>query len=112
MLTLMYPVGGTSGIGQATARAFVRNTLAARVYLVGRNAAQASKIIEELRQINPDGHISFIKCDAGRLKNVDEACRDIQEKEEKVNLLFLSSGILTTKGRDGTYSSFLFSTFG
>ncbi|KAJ6185288.1 hypothetical protein N7519_006589 [Penicillium mononematosum] len=95
-------VGGTSGIGEATARAFASNTLASRIYLIGRNEAQASKIIEELRQVNPDGQVNFIKCDASRLRNVDEACRTIQEKEEKVNLLFLSSGILTTKGRDET----------
>lgn len=80
----------------------MRDTLSSRVYLVGRNETQASKIIEELRQVNPDGQISFIKCDAARLQSVDEACRSIQEKEDKVNLLFLSAGILTTKGRDGT----------
>lgn len=98
----MLQVGGTSGIGEATARAFVRDTLSPRVYLVGRSETQASKIIEELRQRNPDGQISFIKCDAARLRSVDETCKAIQEKEDKVNLLFLSTGMLTTKGREGT----------
>lgn len=98
----MLQVGGTSGIGEATARAFVRDTLSPRVFLVGRNEAQASKIIEELRQLNPEGQLSFVKCDAARLQSVDEVCKDIQAKEEKINLLFLSAGILTTKGRDGT----------
>ncbi|KAJ5637885.1 hypothetical protein N7490_007764 [Penicillium lividum] len=95
-------VGGTSGIGEATARAFVRDTQSSRIYLVGRNETQASKIIEELRQINPDGQISFVKCEAARLHSVDEACKSIQEKEEKVNLLFMTAGIMTTKGRDET----------
>lgn len=104
-LTWMLQVGGTSGIGEATARAFVRDTLSSRVYLVGRNETQGSKIIEELRQVNPEGEISFIKCDAARLQSVDEACKTIQEKEDKVNLLFLSAGMLTTKGRDGTRNS-------
>jgi hypothetical protein len=36
-----------------------------------------------------------------RLHEVDEACKAIQAKEEKVNLLFLSAGIFTAKGRDG-----------
>ncbi len=95
-------MGGTSGIGEVTARALVRDTVSPRVYLVGRNEKQASKIIEELRQVNPDGQISFVQCDAARLKSVDEACKTIQEKEDKVNLLFMTAGILTTKGPDGT----------
>lgn len=101
----MRQVGGTSGIGEATARAFVRDTQSPRVFLVGRNESQASKIIEELRQLNPEGQLSFIKCDAARLHSVDEACRDIQAKEDRINLLFLSAGMLTTRGRDGTGES-------
>lgn len=99
----MLEVGGTSGIGEATARAFVRDTVSSRVYLVGRNEAQASKIIQELRQLNPDGLISFVKCEAANLKSVDEACKTIQQKEDKVNLVFMTAGIFTTKGRDGEY---------
>lgn len=80
----------------------MRDTVSPRVYLVGRNEKQASKIIEELHQVNPKGEISFVHCDAARLKSVDEACKSIQEKEDKVNLLFMTAGILTTKGPDGT----------
>jgi hypothetical protein len=80
----------------------VRHTLSPRVYLIGRNESQASRIIEELRQLNKDSQASFIKCDVSRLHAVDEACKTIQSKEDKVNLLFMSPGIMTTKGRDGT----------
>ncbi|KAL2823202.1 hypothetical protein BDW59DRAFT_100233 [Aspergillus cavernicola] len=95
-------VGGTSGIGEATARSFVEHATSPRVYLIGRNEAQASKIIEELTRLNSESQIRFVKCDVSLLRRVDEACRSIQEKEEKVNLLFMSSGIFTTKGRDET----------
>ncbi|KAL1867965.1 hypothetical protein Plec18167_008431 [Paecilomyces lecythidis] len=95
-------VGGTSGIGESTAREFVRHTLSPRVYLVGRNETQASKIIEELRSLNPDGKVSFIKSDVSLLRSVDEACEDIKKREERVNLLFMSCGFLSTKGRDET----------
>lgn len=97
-----FPVGGTSGIGSSTAREFVRHTLAPRVYLVGRNETQASRIISELRALNPEGQISFVKSDVSLLRNVDAVCDEIKAKEEKVNLLVLSQGVLTTKGRDGT----------
>ncbi|KAJ5542644.1 hypothetical protein N7461_008647 [Penicillium sp. DV-2018c] len=73
-----------------------------RVYLVGRSETRASKIIEDLRALNPDGQISFIKGDVSRLQEVDQTCKAIQAKEEKINLLVLSAGILTTKGRDET----------
>ncbi|KKA18356.1 hypothetical protein T310_7704 [Rasamsonia emersonii CBS 393.64] len=95
-------VGGTSGIGSSTAREFVRHTLAPRVYLVGRNETQASRIISELRALNPEGQISFVKSDVSLLRNVDAVCDEIKAKEEKVNLLVLSQGVLTTKGRDET----------
>ncbi|KAJ9311065.1 hypothetical protein DTO271D3_8654 [Paecilomyces variotii] len=95
-------VGGTSGIGESTAREFVRHTLSPRVYLVGRNETHASRIIEELRSLNPDGKVSFIKSDVSLLRNVDEACEDIKKREDKVNLLFMSCGFLSTKGRDET----------
>ncbi|MCJ1387998.1 hypothetical protein MMC18_000842 [Xylographa bjoerkii] len=95
-------VGGTSGLGETTAREFVRNTIQPTVYLVGRNESQASNIIEKLQGINPEGKISFVKSDVSLLRNVDKACEEIQVKEEKINLLFLSAGFLTIKGRDET----------
>ncbi|KAK2810660.1 hypothetical protein FQN50_002700 [Emmonsiellopsis sp. PD_5] len=95
-------VGGTSGIGETTAREFVRQADRPQVYLVGRNEARASRIIEELKKLNPDGKIDFLKADLELLRNVDEVCEDIKKKEEKINLLFLSPGIITTAGRQET----------
>ncbi|KUL89523.1 hypothetical protein ZTR_04415 [Talaromyces verruculosus] len=95
-------VGGTSGIGLSTAREFTRYAAAPHIYLIGRNEAQASEIISELQTINGSATVSFIKSDVSLLKNVDEACQEISKKESKVNLLFLSAGILTTKGRTET----------
>jgi NAD(P)-dependent dehydrogenase (short-subunit alcohol dehydrogenase family) len=99
-------VGGTSGIGESTARAFVKYAVSPRVYLVGRSETRASKILEDLRALNPDGQINFIKGDVSRLQEVDQACQEIQAKEEKINVLVLSAGIMTTKGRDGRFLVF------
>jgi len=95
-------IGATSGIGETTAREFVRNTVRPTVYLVGRNETQALSIIEELQKINTEGKINFIKSDVSLLRNVDSVCETIKSKETKINLLFLSAGILTMKGRDET----------
>ncbi|KAI4637441.1 hypothetical protein J4E83_000257 [Alternaria metachromatica] len=95
-------VGGTSGIGFFTAREFVRTTTSPHVYLIGRNATEASKIMDELNSINSSSQVSFIQKDISLLKNVDEACSEIKSKEEQVNVLFMTCGYLTMKGRDET----------
>ncbi|KAF2271059.1 hypothetical protein CC78DRAFT_10444 [Lojkania enalia] len=95
-------VGGTSGIGFSTAREFVRNTDAPHIYLVGRNQIEASKIIDEFQQLNPSSQLNFIKSDVSLLRNVDEVCKEIKEKEDKVNLLFMTVGYLTLQGRQET----------
>lgn len=97
----IYIVGGTSGIGASTARAFIHNTDSPHVYLIGRDQTRASQIIDDLRQVKPDGRVEFIASDVSLLSEVDAACQRIQEREERVNLLFLSSGVATMKGRDG-----------
>lgn len=81
----------------------MRHTVEPRVYLVGRNKAEASRIIDELAKLNPDGTVNFIQTDASLLRSVDKACDEIKEKEEKINVLFLSPGIMTTKGRQGMF---------
>ena len=83
----------------------MRNTDAARVYIIGRDQARASQMIEELRQTKPDSQVNFIQSDVSLLRNVDKACHAIQQKEDKLNLLFLSCGIGTSKGRDGMVHS-------
>jgi len=95
-------VGGTSGIGESTAREFIRHTRAPRVYLVGRSREQADRLITEFKALNGDAQTHFIQSDVSLLRNVDEVCKEIASKETKVNLLVLSAGILSMKGRDET----------
>ncbi|KAF2427759.1 short-chain dehydrogenase/reductase [Tothia fuscella] len=95
-------VGGTSGIGESTAREFVRYANAPRVYLVGRSREQAEKLVEEFKDINKEAQTTFLQSDVSLLRNVDEVCKEIRGKESKVNLLVLSAGIMTMSGRDET----------
>lgn len=95
-------VGGTSGIGLFTARELVRNTTSPHIYLVGRNQDEASKIIQELKSINASSQVDFIQKDVSLLKNVDEVCKEILSKEKHVNLLFMTCGYYTLKGREDT----------
>ncbi|KAB8231571.1 uncharacterized protein BDW43DRAFT_312799 [Aspergillus alliaceus] len=96
-------VGGTSGIGLYTAREFVRYTISPRVYLVGRNEVEAKRTIDELHSLNLDGKVQFIKSDVSLLKGVDKACDEILRTANRVNLLFLSCGMMSTGGRDACH---------
>jgi NAD(P)-dependent dehydrogenase (short-subunit alcohol dehydrogenase family) len=95
-------VGGTSGISHYTAREFARNTTSPHIYLIGRNESEAARITQELQSINSGSKVEFVKKDVSLLREVDEACKFIKEKEKKVNLLFMTIGALTFKGRDET----------
>ncbi|KAJ4286700.1 hypothetical protein N0V90_012952 [Kalmusia sp. IMI 367209] len=95
-------VGGTSGISHYTALEFARNTRSPHIYLVGRNAIEAAKITAELKSINSSSKVDFIQKDVSLIRKVDEACQEIKEKEKKVNLLFMTIGYMTLKGRNET----------
>lgn len=56
---------------------------------------------QEFQTLNPESQINFIKSDVSELRNVDAVCEKIKAKEDKINLLCLSAGIMTIKGRDG-----------
>jgi NAD(P)-dependent dehydrogenase (short-subunit alcohol dehydrogenase family) len=94
-------VGGTSGIGEYTAKAFVQNSAAPHVYIVGRNAAGAERIIHECAALNADAHVEFLQADVTELREVDRVCEEIGKRENYVNLLVQSQGNLTLRGRDG-----------
>jgi len=90
-------VGGTSGIGENTAREFVRYASQPHIYIVGRNASHADSLKTEFHELNSETKVQFIQSDVSLLKNVDKVCDEIKANENKINLLVLSQGIMTTK---------------
>lgn len=54
---------------------------------------------------SPGSKATFIQVDVSLLKNVDDVCRDIQKREDKINILFLTAGYMTLRGRNGMYSA-------
>lgn len=89
--------GATSGIGEATLKEFVRHAVIAvrpKVFFLGRGQASGDRITKELKTLNSEGQYTFVACDLSLMRNVDEACRQIKEKETTINLLFLTIGTL------------------
>lgn len=102
---LINAVGGTSGIGEFTLKAFVKNAVSPRVYLVGRNTSAAEQIIKDCEGLNKDGKVEFIKADVTELAEVDRVCKEIEKKEKSINLLVQSQGNLNLRGRDGMWAA-------
>ncbi len=62
--------------------------------------------MSEVKATQPEIQMNFIKKDLTLLKNVDEVCDEIKGKEKRLNLLFMTQGTLSMKGRDGKLHSF------
>ncbi|KAL4890672.1 hypothetical protein BDV59DRAFT_183895 [Aspergillus ambiguus] len=95
-------VGGTSGIGEYTAKQLASTVKQPTIHLVGRNPAAGSRIVDELKAANPNGTFNFIQSDVSLLRNVDEVCAVIKNKEDTVDLLFMTTGHLAASKRDTT----------
>ncbi|KAJ3834676.1 hypothetical protein F5878DRAFT_346878 [Lentinula raphanica] len=93
-------VGGTSGIGESTLKAFASHAIQPKIYILGRNRTSAERIIEECENLGPEGHqgeaeVIFLQADLSSMKAVTGICEDIKRREGregKINLLFLSTG--------------------
>lgn len=101
-------VGGTSGIGEAIARAFACYTKGnAHIILCGRNRSAAEKIIASFptpsaAHAGQGAKYEFVQCDATLMKSVQETTAGLLARLTKVNYLVMSPGILTTAGRTET----------
>lgn len=81
-------VGGTSGIGEYTVRALANSYPGEgdglRVYIVGRNAKAAQKIISDCIRLCPKGQFDFVQAeDLSLLRDVDHVCARIIQLEEE-----------------------------
>jgi NAD(P)-dependent dehydrogenase (short-subunit alcohol dehydrogenase family) len=97
-------VGGTSGIGAAAAKSLAAYTSQPRIYIIGRNEAAAEEIIAECTAANPNAQSEFLKQDVSLLRDVDTVCAKIVKREQRIDLLVMSQGYLSTRGRNGTLS--------
>ncbi len=96
--------GGTSGIGEAAVLALAAHLpadAAARIYIVGRNEAAAEAIIARCRQSSPGSTFTFLQQDLRLLADVDRVCTRIAASEDRLDLLFMTTGYLSVRGRNG-----------
>ena len=104
-------VGGTSGIGEAALKEFVKNAKKPKCYVVGRSEQAANRIIGECKTINPDAHVVFLQADVSLIRDVDRLCEEIKSLEDAVNILFLSAGAALMDRSSTSLAAFYLSSF-
>lgn len=115
-------LGGTGGIGESTAKELFIRTTRPRAYIIGRfetfhsvphdvkteadmvrrSEERGNRICNELHELNPEGKAIFMQRDISLLRNVDELCAELREREPKIHWLFLTAGFMTLRGRTET----------
>lgn len=103
-LTALF-VGATSGIGASAVKQFALHVKAPTVYLVGRSQAKAAPLLDELKSLNPQASFIFIEAEVSLLKEVDKVCDEILAKEQKLDLLWVSQGLLSFSGQQSEFPS-------
>ena len=66
-----------------------------------RSAARGESLADELMESYPGSVAVYLKVDVSKLGNVDAVCEEIQKREEKLNILFLTAGHMDPRGRNG-----------
>jgi 3-oxoacyl-[acyl-carrier protein] reductase len=80
--------GGTSGIGEATARRFLEE--GSRVFVCGREADQLRQALEAMRHL---GSVGGIACDVGREKDVALLVGEAERSLGAIDILINNAGI-------------------
>ncbi|KAH9942405.1 NAD(P)-binding protein, partial [Epithele typhae] len=95
-------VGGTSGIGAATAQAFARATHGnAHIVIVGRDRAAGDAVIASFpKPTTPDARHEFVQCaDVSLMRNVRGTAAELRGQLDRINFLVLTAGYLSMAGR-------------
>ncbi|EPQ50865.1 NAD P-binding protein [Gloeophyllum trabeum ATCC 11539] len=101
-------VGGTSGVGQACAKAFACVTNGnAHIIVCGRNRAAGEATIASFPKPSTTSgeqkwKHEFVECDASLMRNVHRTTSDLLARLDRLNFLSVSPGIFSVNGRTET----------
>ncbi len=81
-------IGGTTGIGRATARLFCKE--GAKVVISGRTVKTGEETAAEIRK--EGGDVTYISADATKASDVENLVRETVKKYGKIDILFNNAG--------------------
>lgn len=70
-----------------------------------RNAEKGKQLCVELMESNAGSKATYLQVDVSKLRDVDAICEKLQRLEKRINILFLTAGYMTMKGRNGKLHS-------
>lgn len=79
--------GGSRGLGEMIARAYVEN--GARVYITARNAEACRELATELSTV---GQCIAIPADLSRMEEIDRLAEELRQRERRLDILFNNAG--------------------
>src|ERR1700755_3030259 len=79
--------GGSSGIGLATAKRFVKE--GAYVFITGRRQAELEKAVARI-----GSNVTAVQGDVSNLDDLDRLYKDVAAKKGKIDVLFANAGIV------------------
>lgn len=88
-------ITGGKGIGGATVKLLAPHN-PSRIYICARSRTSAEDLIRDLSQSHPSVQILFLPLDLASLASVKSCAEEFLKNNERLDLLFLNSGISTT----------------
>jgi NAD(P)-dependent dehydrogenase (short-subunit alcohol dehydrogenase family) len=79
--------GGSSGIGLATAKRFVKE--GAYIFITGRRQAELDKAVAEI-----GSNVTAVQGDVSNLDDLDRLYKEVAAKKGKLHVLFANAGIV------------------
>ena len=84
---------GTNGLGAQSAIHLAKHN-AAHIYISGRNAQSAEKIIAQIRDSGSKTDVKFIECDLASLSSVKTAAEAFVSQAPHLDILMCNAGIM------------------
>lgn len=87
-------IGGTSGIGRLTLLALVATGASLKIYLLGRKSSEPriTALIDECHDLNPKAQVIWLAGEASLLADTQRFCETVKQRENRVDLVFLTAG--------------------
>ncbi|KAJ5495869.1 hypothetical protein N7539_000985 [Penicillium diatomitis] len=85
--------GGTNGLGAHSA-VHLANHNASHIYISGRNAQNAEKIIAQIRDSGSRTEVTFVECDLSSLSSIKQAMDAFVATAPRLDVLMCNAGIM------------------
>ncbi|KAJ9605794.1 hypothetical protein H2200_009643 [Cladophialophora chaetospira] len=90
---VFFITGGTAGLGAGTISLLASHS-PSHIYFSGRNAKNASSVIENVKAAHPDVPVTFLECDLASLASVKSAAQTFLAQADRLDVLYANAGIM------------------